>query len=256
MKKTIPTLLLILIATIMNAQTISLGSAINKAGRQRALTQRMVKNYLLIGAGVRTEDALKDLDETASTFNESMHDLVVFAKTQDVKDALTVVADIWAKYRVDVTSNPEIDNANLIMVESNKLVNACNTVVEKIQAANINTKGVKLPNICGRQRLLLQRIATLYIAKYWEVKYYDLNTEFNKTIIEFDTNLNALVAVQENTPEMITLLKFQQSEWAFLKKSFDPSITDLKPGSIYSSTNLMAKDFNQLTSMYENLVSN
>jgi nitrate/nitrite-specific signal transduction histidine kinase len=256
MKKTVPTLLLIFIATIMNAQTISLGAAINKAGRQRALSQRMAKDYLLIGAGVRTEDALKDLDETASTFNENMHDLVVFAKTQDVKDALTVVADMWAKYRVDVTSNPELDKANLIMVQANKMVTACNTVVEKIQVANANAKGIKLPNTCGRQRLLLQRIATLYIAKYWEVKYYDLNGELDKAIAEFDANLNTLVAVPENTPEMITLLKFQQSEWAFLKKSFDPSLTDLKPGSIYSSTNLMVKDFNQLTTMYESLVSN
>jgi nitrate/nitrite-specific signal transduction histidine kinase len=256
MKKILPVLLFIFFSDVVNAQSISLGSAINKAGRQRALAQRMAKDYLLVGSGVRTEDALKDLDESASIFNENMHDLLIFAKTQDIKDALAVVADIWAKYRVEITSNPELDKANLIMSEANKLVNACNTVVEKIQNNNINTKGVKLPNLCGRQRLLLQRIATLYVAKYWEVKYYDLSTELNKTIIEFDTNLNVLLAIPENTIEIATMLKFQQSEWAFLKKTFDPSITDLKPASIFSSTNLMVKDFNQLTSMYENLIIN
>ena len=44
-----------LITNFTFCQNMTLGSAINKAGRQRMLSQRMAKDYLLIGAEVRIE---------------------------------------------------------------------------------------------------------------------------------------------------------------------------------------------------------
>ncbi len=250
-------ILIIFFAINNNAQTITLASALNKAGRQRAITQRMAKDYMLIGSDVRAEDAAKDLDEAASLFNENFHDLVLFAKTQDVKDALNVVDGLWAKYRVRVTAIPSIEYANDIIIESTNLMKACNVVVDKLISNSQDTnKNVKLPNIFGRQRLNLQRISMLYTAKAWGVSYNALEKELNESINNFETTLSTLLATPENTMEINTLLKFQQSEWAFLKTTFDVHVTTLKPSSVYSSTNLMFKDFNNLTTMYEKIASN
>lgn len=256
-KFNLSTVFIVLFTFISNAQTITLASAINKAGRQRAITQRMAKDYMMIGSEVRAEDAAKDLDDATALFTENFHDLMIFAKTQDVIDALATVDVLWAKYRVEVTATPNLDDANFIISESTNLMKACNVVVEKlISNSTALNKGLRLPNICGKQRLNLQRISMLYTAKSWGVNYSGLEKDLNESINSFDSILSTLLVTPENTPEINTMLKFQQSEWSFLKTTFDVNSTTLKPSSVYSSTNLMFKDFNNLTSMYEKIASN
>ena len=115
-------LLFLTILTTGYSQTITLGSAVNKAGRQRAITQRIAKDYMLIGADIRTDEATKDLDDATALFNENFHDLLLFAKTPELKDALATVDGLWAKFRVKVTATPDLDNANDIITESTNLM--------------------------------------------------------------------------------------------------------------------------------------
>lgn len=257
MIKSISKIALLLLITNGYAQTISLGSAINKAGRQRAITQRMAKDYMLIGADIRTEESTKDLDDATALFNENFHDLLLFAKTPDQKDALANVDAMWAKFRVKVTATPDLDNATDIITESTNLMKACNVVLDKIIEKNAsNNKIAKLTAICGKERQNLQRISMLYTAKFWGVNYNVLDRELNEATTNFESTLITLISAPENTPEINTILKFQQSEWTYLKTTFDSENKDLKPSSVCSSTNLMFKDFNNLTSIYEKLVQN
>jgi Type IV pili methyl-accepting chemotaxis transducer N-term len=252
MKKFI-TLSLFTFMITANSQTLSLGSAINKAGKQRMLVQRMTKDYMAIGAGVKVEESATDIDDVTALFNENHRDLVNFAKYQEIKDALGYVNELWAKFRLKMASNPDIVNAEVIISDANLLTYACNSVVEKIQVLNPSAIGnAKMTNICGKQRLNLQRISMLYMAKTWGVGYTNLEKDFKEAFNSFDANLIFLNNNKDNTPEITNSLKFQQSEWEFLKKSFEN--TNLKPGNIYSSTNLMTKDFDMLTGMYEKLV--
>ena len=46
------------------AQVASMGDAINKAGRQRMLSQRMGKAWLSLGQGIQTESARRVLDQS------------------------------------------------------------------------------------------------------------------------------------------------------------------------------------------------
>lgn len=255
MKKRVPLFIAFLLVSITtSAQTMTLRAAINKAGLQRALSQRMAKDYLLIGAGIRIEEAKADMDEVTSIFNENLHDLTLFAKAQDLKDALRMEESIWAKFRQVVTDTPDISQATTIIKNANDLLTISEIVVQKLQANN-NNKGAKLTNECGRQRMYLQRMAMLYTAKYWEVPYTNLNKELSESIEGFESGINNLLVTSENTVEIKELLKFQKSEWDFLKKSFD-NLNNLKPASIYSSTALMAKDFNKITTLYEGVAIN
>ncbi|MEP7095396.1 MAG: hypothetical protein ABI793_15145, partial [Flavobacterium sp.] len=77
----------------------------------------------------------------------------------------------------------------------------------------------------------------------------------DESIEGFESGINTLLATSENTVEIKELLKFQKSEWDFLKKSFD-DLNNLKPASVFSSTALMAKDFNKITTLYETVAIN
>ena len=188
-----------------------------------------------------------------STFDETLKALIVYAPNNEIAFNLEKVLELWIVFRKEIISVPELNNAPNIIKKSCELMNACNDVVEKIQ----NYSGVKaalLPNICGKQRMLSQRLALLYVANYWQVPYKNTDQDTEDAINNFEKSLTTLIDAKENTPDIDVVLRRQQSEWEFLKKSFDFKNNNLLPGSINSSTNLMVKDFNLATSLYEKLV--
>ena len=253
MKISIHLLILTLFFSVTtNAQTLGLGSAINKAGRQRMLTQRITKDYLMIGAGVKVDAVSREIDESISIFEEQNIDLVGYAPNKEIKDALAIVNDLWSKFRIKVADVPDVNKASSIISEATILMNACNTVVEKIQEYG-EVKTVQLTNISGRQRMVSQRLAMFYMAYYWKVPYPNLIKIFESTENEYEDNLKFLMKESEKYPEIMEILNKTNSMWAFSKTGFDLKSNKLMPSVIYVTTNAMTNDFNQTTALYEKL---
>ena len=246
-------LLLIFSTSIGFAQITNIGEAINKAGRQRMLSQRMAKDYMMIGSGNKVEDATKELDDSSTLFNETHNELMLYCKTDGALEALGLVNALWKKYRQKILSTPDIDNAATIINDANNLTNACNLVVDKIVAES-NSKKAILPNICGRQRMLSQRMALIYTAYAWQVGSKTLAKDLQNTMDEFQKGLTTLIESPENTDEINTILRLQTSEWDFLKSSFDLNNSRLSPTQIFSSTNLVLKNFDMATKLYAKLI--
>ena len=250
--------LLLLLSIIQNtfSQELTKGEIIGKAGIQRMLCMKMAKNYMSIGANIKPQDSAKELDDAASLFNENFNDLMIYAKTKETKDAITFVGNLWTKYREKITSSPNVDQSTEIINETNNLVNACNVVVDKFLIST-NSKTAILPNICGKQRLFSQKLGMLYLAKIWRIPYPNLDKDLKETIANYENGLDSLLSANENTESIITILKLQQSEWVYLKKSFDTeNKSNIMPASVYNSTNLMTRNFDKATSLYEKLVLN
>ena len=245
--------LLIFSTSIGFSQIATIGEAINKAGRQRMLSQRMAKDYMLIGSGNKVEEATKELDDASTLFNETHNELMLFCKTEGALESLGLVNILWKKYRQKVLSAPEIENAASVISDANNLTNACNFVVDKIVSES-NSKKAILPNICGRQRMLSQRLALIYTAYAWQVGSKTLSRELENTIEEFQKGLTTLIESPENTDEINTILRLQASEWDFLKNTFDLNNSRLSPTQVFSSTNLVMKNFDLATKLYSKLL--
>lgn len=238
------------------SQNLSKGEVIGKAGIQRMLCIKMAKSYMSIGAGIKTRDSAKELDDASSLFNENFNDLTIYAKTTETKDALTFVGYLWTKFREKISSTPSVDQSPSVITDSYNLMQACNVVAEKF-VVSTNSKTAILPNICGKQRMFAQKLGMLYMAKYWRIPYKNLDKDLCETIANYETGLETLVKAEENTEDINTILKLQKNEWAYLKKSFDPEEkTNLLPASIFNSTNLMTRNFDKATALYEKLVMN
>ena len=61
------------------AETLTMGSALNKAGRQRMLTQNIMKNYMLLGLDVDVTRSRKELDKSVALFEEQFQELSDYA---------------------------------------------------------------------------------------------------------------------------------------------------------------------------------
>jgi Type IV pili methyl-accepting chemotaxis transducer N-term len=232
-------------------QKITVSDALNKAGQQRMLCERITKDYLIIGANPKSKVARAELDYAASVFNENFHDLTNYAKSKETINALKVVSELWAKFRVKVFKNPDIDFCPVILADASLLVQACDDVLEKIQL-DTNVEVTRLSRLCAKQRLLSQRLAKLYMIENWEVPYGQLDKEMNESINIFEYSLGLLMNYGENTPEIKKILNKQYEEWSKLKKYFEDR-TVLKADTIFTETNTIVKDFDRATTLYEKI---
>ena len=66
---------LLLTGNVALAQISDLNSAINKAGRQRMLSQRMAKAYFQIGQQIEVDRSKKVLDSSMAVFDRQLVEL-------------------------------------------------------------------------------------------------------------------------------------------------------------------------------------
>ena len=73
--------------------------AMNLSGMQRMLSQRIAKSYLMIGAEVRSDQALQQLDQSVARFESNYQALVEYAPSAEIHAALAQVGQSWQHYR-------------------------------------------------------------------------------------------------------------------------------------------------------------
>jgi len=81
-KKTATLLLLTLtfLGSLLHAEINSMEEAVNKAGRQRILTQKMLKEYALIGMGSNYANPQEALPKSVQLFDTQLQELHSYIK--------------------------------------------------------------------------------------------------------------------------------------------------------------------------------
>lgn len=172
-KKLILTLfcgLFLLIADLPAAQAqadFNLSEAINKAGRQRMLTQRIVKSYLQMGQDVRYRVASKHLTESVALFELQLSQLKAFTQDPETQRGLALVEKLWTPVKTIATSPVQREQAEPLRKNAEKLLVAAHQVVLMLADQSGTNQG-HLVNIAGRQRMLTQRMGNLYMLMSWK----------------------------------------------------------------------------------------
>ena len=81
------------------AQVSDLNDAINKAGRQRMLSQRMGKGWLALVHKTESASAQAVLDKSMALFDRQLVELKAFAPSTDIRDTYVKLEAAWSDYK-------------------------------------------------------------------------------------------------------------------------------------------------------------
>lgn len=201
---------LMLVVTLGSFEAIAVTpEAVDVAGRQRMLTQKMTKEVLLFALDSQDKSVLKALKGSHDLFDNSLRSLKLGNSSLNIPKAksnhLPIVADIearWAEFSKIVTRI--IDTQQVLKKDTEylhkhniPLLKASNKLVVALASASGgNTDEVKLKrvNLAGKQRMLSQRVAKQALFSCYYIDYFGSKQQALETISEFEIVLAGLMA--------------------------------------------------------------
>lgn len=148
--------------------------AVNQSGRQRMLSQKMTKEFLLISQGIDRGLNKVELNKTIRLFDTTHLRLrngdaeagVPAPPDDSIKQQLDVVDSIWTPFReaLENGARGDVDDKALAFVakESHRLVTEMDKAVSAYEAAAAKAgfaSSGAVVNVAGRQRMLTQRMS-------------------------------------------------------------------------------------------------
>ena len=241
-----------ILAIAANSQSKHVTHVMNSVSELREISQEVVKDYISLGAEVEHEMARHEIDEGIALFEDHLFELEDYDETTQIVAQLEKLEEIWMPMRLILVREPDKTKAPALITHSTELMQEADKLLGLIED-QVKFHEAKLVNLASREAVLSQRVAMLYIAKYWDINYTNLEKDFKEAKNEFSNDLKELLAATQNTPAIIKQLKRVESEWEFAQETMHFDSKELNPSIIFVSTHQIMKRMDKVTHLYHEL---
>ena len=225
----------------------TVNDAINKAGKQRMLSQRMMKDYSMIGMNIKFGNPSQELDKSSKLFTKTLQELIAYSKDKASSEDLAKVKTLWTPLKTKLLATPEKTKVVEIFALVEALLSASNKATNSITATSKESTG-EIINISGKQRMLSQRLGSLYMLKVWNVGMDE--TKLQDAIKEFSTAQEKLLSFPKNSEDIKNGLLAVNKDFMFFEILGASKSKKYIPSLIARSSNKITKKMNDVTQLY------
>ena len=255
----------VLIITNLQAQkygNITYRDAINVSGKQRMLSQKITKIYMMRLNGGTKDATDEEFKASTRLFNKNLMSLEENAATSsdEIKNLISLEKLQWEKFLSKFLLNPT-DNISKLLALSNGLLDKCIALVKGIEndaTSNLGDKNqVVTVNMAGKQRMLSQRLSLYYLASKLNAGKPELKAtqgELKRVFTEMEKSLTTLSGKSLNTDEINKNLDIIKNEFSLItnnKSGFENQTIDTK--QIVAFSNKVTSTYNTITGLYAKL---
>jgi hypothetical protein len=197
---------------------ISTATAINRAARFRALSQRTAKAYCQMSLEVLPDNARDVLVTAQRLIQVGFEDLGKAGFTTDAANLLKLVQVESTALMALVAKPPARDALPAVSAQSDRMLAAANRLTEAIEAGS-KVASAKLINVAGRQRMLSQRMAKNYFLAAAGADSKPLRDQLASDRVEFKQAMAMLAAAPVSTPAIRNDLQLAETQWLFFEQA-------------------------------------
>jgi len=238
----------ILCVSVSAVEITSPENAVDIAGKQRMFTQRLLKDYAMVGMGNTFGKPEADLKKISNDFQDHLESLAAYTKSDEIKKSLEKVKILWEPLRKTLSETPSREKVEKLQIDLDALLKASDDTTKLFAKASGKASG-EIVNKAGRQRMLSQRMASLYMLKVWEVDDPQFKTKLDDAMKLFKTSLEELERSDLTTEEIKTLLGKVKRSFMFFEM-MSRSKSKFVPTLIYKKSNDILVNMNSVTEKY------
>lgn len=193
---------------------------INGAGRQRALSQRMAKSWLMLQQGLLARQSRLVLRQSVNLFDSRLKELEAQTAGTENQAACAELAKLWPRYRSLLEVPPTTGDAHKLFTINEEVLDVADQLVRGFARAEGTHKG-QMVNLAGRSRMLPQRAAKLFMFRQMGIKVANCHSRLDEANAEFSATLGQLQAAAQDTPGLAARLESSSNLWQMFRSSME-----------------------------------
>lgn len=245
-----------LLATPAGAQTaprLPVATAINRAGRMRALSQRASKAYVQGALGVLSDRARDIGQTTQSLVTASLNELNRGAPSADIVPLLKTLEQRSQALLTLTSQEPRVESVGEVARLADAMLASAEALTQGYEKTA--TQGAaRVVNVAGRQRMLSQRAARAYFLLGAGQSGKDVQSQLDETRKAFVDSLAVLQGSPVSTPHIRNELELAKAQWVFFDTALQKAPTPGTMQVVATTSERVYEVMDNLTALYDQTV--